>query len=107
MPRRLRQPDTKITCNLSLQKLQIRNMQIEWKSNVGSPYLSKQVAEWPGIRVSRAHVLPGRMLEHSNDFHEVNVAIAGALTTEKLSASGQSVRTTGSGGNLCITPAGQ
>lgn len=82
-------------------------MQIEWKSNVGSPYLSKQVAEWPGLRVSRAHVMPGRMLEHSNDFHEVNVAIAGALTTEKLGASGRRVRTTGSGGNICITPAGQ
>lgn len=82
-------------------------MQIEWKSNKISPYLSRQVVELPGFRIHRAHVLPGRMLEHTNDFHEVNVAIAGTLTTEKLSNSGRIVRTTGSAGNFCITPAGQ
>ena len=82
-------------------------MHIEWKSNVGSPYLSKQIAEWPGIRISRAQVMPGRMLEHSNNFHEVNVAIAGALTTEKIGASGNRVKTACGKGNLCITPAGQ
>jgi len=82
-------------------------MQIEWKSNKVSPYLSRQVVEWPGFRIHRAHVLPGRMLEHTNDFHEVNVAISGSLTTEKLSNSGQIIRTTGGAGNFCITPAGQ
>jgi AraC family transcriptional regulator len=51
--------------------------------------------------------MPGRMLEHTNTFHEVNVAISGSLTTEKISASGKCVATKGSSGNLCITPAGQ
>ncbi len=82
-------------------------MQIEWKSEADSPYLSREVAEWPGLRIHRAHVMPGRMLEHTNDFHEVNVALAGSLTTEKLSSGGRLIRTTGGGGNLCITPAGQ
>lgn len=82
-------------------------MQIEWKSDKISPYLSREVAEWPGLRIHRAHVLPGRMLEHTNDFHEINVALAGSLTTEKLGSGGRLIRTTGGNGNLCITPAGQ
>lgn len=82
-------------------------MQIEWKSDAVSPYLFRQVAEWPGLRIHRAHVLPGRMLEHTNDLHEVNVAISGSLTTEKISNSGRRIRTVGGDGNFCITPAGQ
>jgi AraC family transcriptional regulator len=82
-------------------------MEIEWKSEKLPPYLSRQVVEWPGIRIHRAHVMPGRMLEHTNTFHEVNVAIAGSLTTKKISATGGRVATKGQSGNLCITPAGQ
>ncbi|HVF30376.1 MAG TPA: AraC family transcriptional regulator [Pyrinomonadaceae bacterium] len=82
-------------------------MQIEWKSDKASPYLFTQTGEWPGVRIRRVKVLPGRMLEHTNDFHEINVGLAGSLTTHKLSASGRKVATTGGRGNLCITPAGQ
>lgn len=83
-------------------------MQIEWKSNEDSPYISRQIAEWPGsLRIHRAHVYGGRMLEHVNDFHEVNVALSGSLTTEKVGASGRRVVTSNRGNNLCITPAGQ
>jgi len=82
-------------------------MQIEWKSQNGSPYLFKQYAEWPGVRIHRARVMPGRMLEHTNSFHEVNVALSGTLTTEKISATGKNVRKFKIAGNLCITPAGQ
>lgn len=82
-------------------------VQIEWKSEKVQPYLFKQVVEWPGVRIHRVHVLPGRVLEHTNAFHEVNVAISGGLTTEKISASGRHVATKGGAGNLCITPAGQ
>lgn len=82
-------------------------MQIEWKSEKVSPYLFKQAGEWPGVRVHRVRVMPGRMLEHTNTFHEVNVAISGSLTTEKVSVSGRHIATKGSSGNLCITPAGQ
>jgi len=52
-------------------------------------------------------VMPGRLLEHTNTFHEVNVAIEGRLTTEKITATGGRVVTKGRSGNLCITPAGQ
>ena len=82
-------------------------MEIEWKSEKVPPYLSRQVGEWPGIRIHRAKVMPGRMLEHTNTFHEVNIAISGALTTQKISSSGKLVATKGNTGNLCITPAGQ
>jgi AraC family transcriptional regulator len=82
-------------------------MEIEWKSEKVSPYISRQVGEWPGIRIHRAHVMPGRVVEHVNTFHEVNVALEGALTTEKISATGGRVANKGQSGNLCITPAGQ
>ncbi len=82
-------------------------MQIEWKSESEEPYLFKQIGEWPGLRVHRAHVLAGRMLEHTNTFHEVNVALKGKLVTEKFSANGRRVVTRGDSGNVCITPAGQ
>lgn len=82
-------------------------MQIEWKSENVEPYLCKQFGEWPGVHVHWARVMPGRMLEHTNAYHEVNVAISGTLVTEKLSAVGNRVVTRGRSGNLCITPAGQ
>jgi AraC family transcriptional regulator len=82
-------------------------MQIEWKSEKVSPYLFRKVGVWPGLRIHRARVMPGRMLEHTNTFHEVNVAIAGSLTTSKVSANGTAVNTKGCSGNLCVTPAGQ
>jgi AraC family transcriptional regulator len=47
------------------------------------------------------------MLEHTNTFHEVNVALNGNLVTKKLSGSGKRVVSRGGRGNLCITPAGQ
>ena len=82
-------------------------MEIEWKSEKVEPYLFRKVGEWPGVLIHRAKVAPGRMLEHSNTFHEINIAISGALTTQKLSANGKLISTKGSSGNLCITPAGQ
>ena len=82
-------------------------MEIEWKSEKVAPYLFRQVCEWPGVRIHRAKVAPGRMLEHANTFHEVNVAISGAVTTHKISGNGKLISTKGSSGNLCITPAGQ
>lgn len=85
-------------------------MQIDWKISPDgsqSPYLFRQRAEWSGVKVHRARVLPGRMLEHCPDYHEINVNLSGSLITEKISASGSLVRTRGAAGNLCITPAGQ
>lgn len=82
-------------------------MQIEWKSEKVAPYLFRQVGEWPGLRIHRARVMPGRMLEHTNTVHEINVAISGGLTTSKVSANGTTVSTKGGRGNLCVTPAGQ
>ena len=82
-------------------------MEIEWKSEKTSPYLFRQVGEWPGVRIHRARVHPGRLVEHINTLHEVNVAISGRLITDKFSATGRQMTTHGSTGNLCVTPAGQ
>lgn len=83
-------------------------MQIEWKSESVDPYISRQIADWPGsLRVHRAHVYAGKMTEHVNDFHEINVALSGSLMTRKIGATGRSVFCSNRGNNLCITPAGQ
>lgn len=82
-------------------------MEIEWKSQSGSPFLFKHFAEWPGLRIHRAQVKAGRMIEHSNAFHEVNISLAGKLTTERHSATGRRQFRYSEKNNLCITPAGQ
>jgi AraC family transcriptional regulator len=82
-------------------------MEIEWRSEKEPPYLFRQVAEWSGIKVHRARVLAGRMLEHTPDCHEINVSLAGKLTTRKVSATGALVETHGGAGNICLAPAGQ
>jgi len=83
-------------------------MQINWKTNTNqTPYLFRQQAEWTGVKVHRARVLPGRMLEHTPAFHEINITISGKLTTVKSSASGKRVITKAGAENLCLTPAGQ
>lgn len=83
-------------------------MKIVWQSNTNqSPYLFRQIAEWSGVKVHRAKVLPGKMLEHTANCHEINISLSGYLTTEKISATGKFVRTKGGAGNLCLTPYGQ
>lgn len=82
-------------------------MQIEWKSEKEPPYLFRQVAQWSGISLHRVHVLPGRMLEHQPDHHEINCNITGQLVTQKISATGKLVTMRGGEGNICLTPAGQ
>lgn len=83
-------------------------VQIIWKTKENqSPYLFKQTAAWTGVKVHRARVLPGRMLEHANSFHEININLGGRLVTERLSANGKIIKTKDAAGNLCLTPAGQ
>ncbi|HEY0459397.1 MAG TPA: AraC family transcriptional regulator [Pyrinomonadaceae bacterium] len=83
-------------------------MHIEWQPNTSqSPYLFRQAASWEGVKVHRAKVMPGRMLEHTADCHEVNISISGALVTQKVSSTGKTVITKGGAGNLCLTPYGQ
>lgn len=83
-------------------------MEIEWKSGADeSPYLFLQQAKWNGLRVHRAQVLPGRLLESAEFVHKINISISGNLTTEKSSSCGKRIITKGSAGNMCITPSGQ
>ena len=52
--------------------------------------------------------MPGRMLEHASEFHEINIPMAGVLTTERITPTGKrKTHNYQSGGGICITPAGQ
>lgn len=83
-------------------------MQIEWKVKPNqSPYLMLQKAQWNGVKIHRAQVVPGKMLQGAPDCHEINVSLSGSRTTEKISASGRIIRTRGGTGNVCLTPFGQ
>ena len=83
-------------------------MQIIWRNeNLPTQYSFLQRAAWTGVKVHRARVMPGRMLEETDNFHKINVAISGQMTTKKISASGNLTITKGKSGNLCLTPAGQ
>lgn len=83
-------------------------MHIEWQPTTNqSPYLFRQAAEFSGLKVHHAKVLPGRMLEHTADCHEINVSVSGSLVTERITSTGKFVRSKGGDGNLCVTPYGQ
>lgn len=83
-------------------------MQITWRTKPDeSPYLFLQRAEWRGLQIHRARVLPGRLAESAELPHKINIAMSGNLTTEKTSPGGKRIVTRGSAGNLCITPSGQ
>ena len=83
-------------------------MQIEWKPNAEeSPYLFMQQTKWNGVRVHRARVLPGRLLESADSYHKINTTISGSLTTEKITSVGKRTVDCGGAGNICITPSGQ
>ena len=83
-------------------------MQIIWQNeNLPKQYLFLQHAAWTGVKVHRARVMAGRMVEQADDFHKINVPISGNLRTEKISANGKVTVLKGRAGNICITPAGQ
>jgi len=83
-------------------------VQINWKTNTnGSPYLFRQQAKWTGVKVHRARVLPGELLEHSLPCHEISITLFGSLTKRKQTATGKWVKTRGAVGDFCFTPAGQ
>lgn len=83
-------------------------MQIIWQNeNLPTQYLFLQHAAWTGVKVHRARVMAGRMVEQADDFHKINIPISGNLRTEKISANGKVTILKGSAGNICITPAGQ
>lgn len=84
-------------------------MQIIWQNeNLKSQYTFRQQAQWTGLKIHRARVMPGRMIEHEIAFHEINIPISGNLTTERITTGGRRQVFCGRGnGNICITSAGQ
>ncbi len=94
-------------CAFGIDQIQIGDMQVEWKLKGQEPYLDFRVAEWPGVKVRRARVLPGIIPEHSSEFHEISVSLAGKLKTVKGTSTGRRKITCVEGENICLTPAGQ
>jgi AraC family transcriptional regulator len=84
-------------------------MQIIWQNeNLKSQYAFRHRAEWTGLTIHHAQVMPGRMLEHAAEFHEINIPISGRLVTERITPTGKrKIYKYRNGGGLCITPAGQ
>src|SRR5215813_10948631 len=82
-------------------------MQTDSKSIENLPYVFRQEAEWTGVNVLRARVMPGRMLDYTTHVHKIRVAIKGEVTTQRISATGRLISTRGGAGNICLTPAGQ
>lgn len=83
-------------------------VKIEWQIKPDeSPFLNRRIAEWRGVRLHRAHVLPGRMLEHAAPCHELNITISGNLTTHRVTSTGTLQTIRGGAGSLCFTPYGQ
>ncbi len=83
-------------------------MEINWENaSSQSPYLSQQRATWRGLNLYRARVMPGTLVEHASDSHEINITLDGSLVTRKSSATGKMISTDGCLGNVCLTPAGQ
>lgn len=83
-------------------------MQIETKdTNAKTPFLFRQVVEWAGVRIHRARVIAGRMLEHTAQCHEVNVTLGGRLFREGYTDSGRRLLANSRTGNMCVTPAGK
>lgn len=83
-------------------------MQIIWQDeNLPAQYSFSQRAAWTGVKVHRVRVMPGRVLEHEAEFHEINIPVSGHLTTKKVSANGKIATYKGGAGNICLTPAGQ
>ncbi len=83
-------------------------MEIIWKNeNLPTQYSFLQQAAWTGVKLRRARVMAGRMVEQADDFHQINIPISGNLKTKKISANGKITVLKGSAGNICVTPAGQ
>lgn len=83
-------------------------MQIEWNTKPGeSPYLIRHFREWKGVKLHRAHVKPGKMLEHPAPCHELNITLAGKLNTRRITSAGKLETINGTAGYLCFTPHGQ
>ena len=84
-------------------------MQIIWQNeNLESQYAFRHRAEWTGLMLHHARVMPGRMLEHVAEYHEINIPLGGKMTTERITPTGRRKKHNyKNGGGICITPAGQ
>ncbi len=82
-------------------------MQIVWKNNAATPYFFRHAAEWDGLKIHHAKVVAGHMPEQSSQCHELNIPLAGLLTTERVTGVGTRKITKSRTGNVCFMPAGQ
>ncbi len=83
-------------------------MQVNWRNPKNQePILYNRHAKWTGFRITHQRIAPGELLEHRPSEHEVNVTLAGTLTTTRQSGTGKAECTAGNIGSICLTPAGQ
>ena len=83
-------------------------MQVNWKkAHDQAPILYSRRAEWTGFDIRHVRVLPGELMEQTVAQHELNITLAGSITTEKHTAAGVWTTARNQAGNVCLTLAGQ
>ena len=83
-------------------------MKVNWKNGEKqSALLYARQAAVSGLKINHWRVAAGEMPEHVPAKHEVNITLAGTMTTERQTATGRMRRLHGAPGNICLTPAGQ
>ena len=83
-------------------------MQVNWKpSENESPILLSRRAEWTGFHIRHWRVLAGELVEETRVRHEINVTLAGSVTTEKYTAAGERQKNRNEAGSVCLIPAGR
>ncbi len=83
-------------------------MQVNWKClQTETPILYSKRRAWTGFDVRHLRILPGELVEQTFALHELNITLAGSVTTEKHTAAGAWTAERNQAGNVCFTPAGQ
>jgi AraC family transcriptional regulator len=81
---------------------------VNWKiAENQEPILFSRKAKWTGVNIYHWRVLPGELIERAINFHEISIPLAGSLTTNKQTASGNLRKVCGSPDGVCLVPAGQ
>lgn len=83
-------------------------MEVNWRTEITqNPMIFENHAKWSGIDVYHRKVLAGEFEEHIEDFHEINISLAGVAYTERQSSTGKKIRECSNDGNICVMPANQ
>ena len=83
-------------------------MKVNWQvAENESPILYKNRAVWTGFDIRHWRVLAGELLDETRERHEINIALRGAVVTEKHTTTGRRLRYRNETDSVCFIPAGE